>query len=109
MLGPLDATGLPERAREWSANGADSTNVRALAGSDFASDGVRLSLLNSIVAEFDLGFATQQDARRFQAEEIMRSRQFGQDATVQIYALSNGYTDELVQRLHRVIARLIHR
>jgi CHASE3 domain sensor protein len=75
----------------------------------FANDGARLALLKKIAAEFDLAFPTLQDARRFQAEEINRSRHFGQNVVFQIYALSNGLTDELVQRLRRAVARLIHR
>ncbi|HMH58904.1 MAG TPA: hypothetical protein VK537_06965 [Galbitalea sp.] len=109
MLGLLPSSELPERARAWLADGADSVNVRALAGGELANDGVRLALLKDIAAEFDLEFPTHQDARRFQAEEIIRSRHFGQNVSFQIYALSNGYTDELLHRLHRVMARLLHR
>jgi hypothetical protein len=91
------------------ADGADSVNVRALAGGELANDDVRLLLLKDIAAEFGLEFPTLQDARRFQAEEIIRSRHLGQNVTFQIYGLSNGYTDELVQRLRRAVVRLIHR
>lgn len=109
MLGLLEIGGLPERARGWLADGADSSNVRALAAGESATDGVRIALLREVAAEFGLGFATGQDARRFQAEEIMRARGFGADVGAQIYELSNGLTDELVGRLRGFFARLIHR
>jgi hypothetical protein len=109
MLGLVQSSELPERAQACLTDGADSVNVRALAGGELANDGVRLTLLKDIAAEFGLAFPTLQDARRFQAEEIIRSRHFGQNVTFQIYGLSNGYTDELMQRLRRAVARLIHR
>jgi hypothetical protein len=109
LLGMLDVDELPQRARGWLADGADSSNVRALAAGETATDGVRMALVQEIAAEFGLGFARLQDARRFQAEEILRARGFGSDVSEQIYTLSNGLTDEAVSRLRRFFARLIHR
>jgi hypothetical protein len=109
LLGMLDPVELPERARGWMTDGADSTNVRALAGGESAPDGVLTSLLGEVAAEFGLGFASLQDARSFQAEEILRARGFGADVGAQIFTLSNGLTDELLGRLRGFFARLIHR
>ena len=109
LLGMLDPGELPERARDWLADGADSTNVRALADGGSATDGVRIALLGEIATEFGLGFPSLQDARRFQAEEIMRARGFGAEVGTQIFTLSNGFTDELVGRVRGFFARLIHR
>jgi hypothetical protein len=83
--------------------------VRALAGGESAPDGVLTSLLGEVAAEFGLGFASLQDARSFQAEEILRARGFGADVGAQIFTLSNGLTDELLGRLRGFFARLIHR
>ena len=109
LLGMLDAGELPERARGWLADGADSSNVRALAGIESAADGVPIALVGEIAAEFGLGFASLQDARRFQSEEVIRARGFGADVSAQIYTLSNGLTDELVARFRRFFARLARR
>jgi hypothetical protein len=111
LLGLLDSAELPERARSWIADGADSRNVRALAGApaDPATDGIRRALLTEIAAELGLSFAAVQDARTFQAEEIIRARSFNVDVGTQIYGLSNGYTDELVRRLRAFVARLSRR
>jgi hypothetical protein len=111
VLGLLDSAELPERARSWIADGAETENVRALAAAsdDAAADGVRLALLAEIAAERGLAFATVQDARTFQAEEIIRARSFNLDVGTQIYGLSNGYTDELVRRIRALVARLSRR
>jgi hypothetical protein len=111
MLGFLDSAELPERARSWIADGAESPSVRALAAApvDSASDGVRRALLGEIVTERGLGFSAVQDARSFQAEEIIRARSFNLDVGSQIVNLSNGYTDELVTKLRGFVARLTHR
>jgi hypothetical protein len=109
VLGMLDPGELPERARGWLTDGADSTNVRALAAGESATDGVLTALLREVATEFGLGFGSLQDARRFQAEEIMRARGFGADVGAQIFTLSNGLTDELVGRMRGFFARLIHR
>jgi hypothetical protein len=109
ILGLLNAAELPERARQWLADGADSANVRALAAARSSDDGVRCALLHEIAEEFDLGFATQQAARTFQAEEIIRAPSFSMDVTAQIYGLSNSFTDDLVRRLRGFVARLTAR
>jgi hypothetical protein len=111
ILGLLDSAELPERALSWIADGAESPSVHALvvAPTDPASDGVRRALLGEIVTERGLGFSTIQDARSFQAEEIIRARSFNLDVGSQIVTLSNGYTDELVSKLRGFIARLAHR
>jgi hypothetical protein len=109
MLGMLDVTELPERARRWLADGADSANVRALAAGEGATEGIRFALVHEIAAEFNQLFSTPQDARRFQAEEIIRARTFDLDVGGQIYSLSNGYTDELVRRLRAFVARRTRR
>ena len=111
VLGILNSAELPERARAWIVDGADSPNLRALAAapSDSASDGIRRALLAEIAAELGLSFAAVQDARAFQAEEIIRARSFNLDVGTQIYGLSNGYTDELVRRMRALVARLSRR
>jgi hypothetical protein len=111
VLGLLESAELPARAQAWIADGADTPNVRALAAAptDPASDGIRRALLEEIVAERGLGFARIQDARTFQAEEIMRARSFNLEVGSQIVGLSNGYTDELVQKLRGFVARLVRR
>ena len=111
MLGLLNSTELPDRARAWLLDGADTANVRALATSPAGSDaeGIRLALLREIAEELRLGFVSLQAARTFQAEEIIRARHFGADIGQQLYGLSNGYTDELVRNLRGFIARVIHR
>lgn len=111
VLGLLDSVELPERARSWIVDGADSRNVRALAAApvDSAMDGLRRALLAEIAAERGLSFAAVQEARAFQAEEIIRARSFNLDVGTQIYGLSNGYTDELVRRLRAFVARLNRR
>jgi hypothetical protein len=111
MLGLLDSAELPERARQWLADGVATTNVRALAASpiDPGADGVRRALLREIAEELDLGFGSQQAARTFQAEEIIGARTFGVDMSAQIYGLANSYTDELVHRFRGFVARLTNR
>jgi hypothetical protein len=109
LLGMLDSSELPERARGWLADGAESSNVRALAGIEALADGVSQALVGEIAAEFGLGFASLQEARRFQSEEVIRARGFGADVSAQIYTLSNGLTDEVVGRLRSFVAKLIHR
>jgi hypothetical protein len=111
VLGLLDSAELPERAQSWIADGADSPNLRALAAApvDAAADGIRRALLAEIAIELGLSFAAVQDARTFQAEEIIRARSFNLDVGTQIYGLSNGLTDELVHRVQRFFARLARR
>jgi hypothetical protein len=111
MLDLLDPDELPERARGWLLDGADTANVRALAisPSGAAAKGIRLALLREIADELRLGFASLQAARTFQAEEIIRARHFGADIGAQLYSLSNGYTDGLVRNLRGFVARVIHR
>jgi hypothetical protein len=111
VLGLLDSSGLPERARNWIIDGADSSNVRALsiAPADTASERGREALLTVIAAERGLGFASVQDARTFHAEEIIRARSFNLDVGSQIVSLSNAYTDELIHKLRGFVARLTHR
>jgi hypothetical protein len=111
VLGLLDSSELPERARSWIADGADTANVHALSATsaDSATEGVRLALLIEIVAERGLGFSTLQDARTFQAEEIIRARSFDLDVSSQIYGLSNGFTDEWMRKLRGFVARLTRR
>jgi hypothetical protein len=111
VLGLLDSAELPARARSWIVDGADSPNVRALATApaDSATDGIRRALLAEIAAELGLSFGAVQEARTFQAEEIIRARSFDLDVGTQIYGLSNGYTDELVRRLRAFVARLSRR
>jgi len=111
VLGLLDSSGLPERAQNWIVDGADSSNVRALALApvDAASERLRDALLTDIAAERDLSFASVQDARTFQAEEIIRARSFNLDAGSQLVSLSNAYTDELIQKLRGFVARVTHR
>ena len=111
MLGLLDSTELPHRARAWLLDGADTANVRALATSPpgGAAEAIRLALLREIAEELRLGFASLQAARTFNAEEIIRARHFGADIGQQLYGLSNGYTDEVVRNLRGFIARVIHR
>jgi hypothetical protein len=111
ILGLLDGIGLPERARGWLVDGADTANVRALATSPIGLDGdrIRMALLREIAEELRLGFPSLQAARTFHAEEIIRARHFGADIGQQLYGLSNGYTDELVRRFRGVLARLARR
>ena len=111
MLGLLGGTGLPERAGGWLVDGADTANVRALATSPIGLDaeGIRRALLREIAEELGLGFPSLQAARTFHAEEIIRQRHFGADIGQQLYGLSNGYTDELVSRFRRALARLARR
>jgi hypothetical protein len=111
VLGLLDSTQLPDRARAWLLDGADTANVRALAASTVgvSAEGIRLALLAEIAEELKLGFASLQAARTFQAEEIIRARHFGADIGAQLYVLSNGYTDELLRNLRGFVARVIHR
>ena len=111
VLGLLDSSSLPTRAQNWIVDGADSPNVRALsiAPTVAASERVRDALLTEIAAERGLGFASIQDARTFQAEEIIRARSFNLDVNSQIVSLSNAYTDELWQKLRGFVARLTHR
>jgi hypothetical protein len=111
VLGLLDSSGLPERARSWIVDGADSPTVRALAmaPADSASDGARHALLIEIAAERGLGFARVQDARTFQAQEIIRARSFNLDVSSQIFSLANAYTDEVIHKLRGFVARLTHR
>lgn len=111
MLGLLDGTGLPDRARSWLVDGADTANVRALATSPISPDdeGIRMALLREIAEELRLGFPSLQAARTFQAEEIIRARHFGADIGRQLYGLSNGYTDELIRNLRGFVARVIRR
>jgi hypothetical protein len=111
VLGLLDSFGLPERAQNWIVDGADSSSVRALAVApvDAASERLRDALLTDIAAERDLSFASVQDARTFQAEEIIRARSFNLDAGSQLVSLSNAYTDELIQKLRGFVARVTHR
>lgn len=111
MLGLLDSTGLPDRARGWLLDGADTANVRALASSPVGrlENGIRVALLREIAEELALGFPSLQAARTFQAEEIIRARHFGADIGQQLYGLSNGFTDELVRNLRGFVARVIHR
>lgn len=106
MLGLLQAGDLADRARQWLSAGFDTANVRALAGAAEATDGVRLALVGEIAAEHGLGFATIQDARRAHAEQIIRSIGAGEFATPQLYALSNGFTDEWMSRLRHLVARV---
>ncbi|MDQ1545944.1 MAG: hypothetical protein QOH69_848 [Actinomycetota bacterium] len=111
MLGLLDGTALPERARAWLIDGADTRNVRALATTPIGPDGegIRMALLREIAEELGLGFPSLQAARTFHAEEIIRARHFGADIGQQLYGLSNGYTDELVRRFRGVLSRLAGR
>ena len=111
MLGLLDGTALPERARAWLIDGADTRNVRALAATPIGPDGegIRMALLREIAEELGLGFPSLQAARTFHAEEIIRARHFGADIGQQLYGLSNGYTDELVRRFRGVLSRLAGR
>jgi hypothetical protein len=111
VLGLLDSSGLPERARSWIVDGADSPTVRALAmaPADSASDGARHALLIEIAAERGLGFTRVQDARTFQAQEIIRARSFNLDVSSQIFSLANAYTDEVIHKLRGFVARLTHR
>jgi hypothetical protein len=109
MLGMLDVSDLPERAQRWLADGADSANVRALAAGEAATEGVRSALVHEIATEFGELFTTTQDARRFQAEEIIRARTFDLDVGGQIFSLSNGLTDDLARRLRGFFTRVIHR
>jgi hypothetical protein len=110
ILGLLDSGELPDRARGWLLDGADSVNVRALATAPGGEpgEGIRLALLGEIAQELRLGFSSLQAARTFQAEEIIRARHFGADIGQQLYGLSNGYTDELVRNLRGFVARMIH-
>jgi hypothetical protein len=107
MLDQLDAATLPARAAAWQAAGIDSRNVRALAGASDpeVSDGVRSALLAEIAAEFDLGFATLQDARSVRALDIVRAMGEGEDVGTQIYGLSNGFTDEWTGKLKAFFTR----
>jgi hypothetical protein len=111
VLDLLDSSALPDRARSWLVDGTNSENVRALAAapSDPSADGIRAALLGEIAAELGLGFATVQEARTFQAEEIIRARSFNLDVGSQIFGLSNGLTDELARKLRGFVARLTHR
>ena len=111
MLGVLDSTDLAERAGQWLADGADTANVRALVAAprDGSAEGICLALLREIASELGLGFDSQQAARSFQAEEIVRARTFSMDVGAQIYGLSNGFTDELVRKLRGFAARLTQR
>jgi hypothetical protein len=111
MLGLLDSEKLPDRARGWLLDGADTVNVRALATAPggVTDEGIRVALLGEIAQELRLGFSSLQAARTFQAEEIIRAHRFGADIGQQLYGLSNGYTDELVRNLRGFVARLIHR
>ncbi|MDQ1560665.1 MAG: hypothetical protein QOE85_6 [Actinomycetota bacterium] len=107
MLGFLGADGLTERASRWLASGVDTPNVRALAEGSDATDGVRLALVGEIAADLGIEFPTVQDARRVHAEQIIRSMSSGENVDLQIYALSNGFTDEFAARARRFIARLL--
>lgn len=111
MLGLLDSTELPHRARVWLLDGADTPGIRALTATSTRrdSDGVRLALLREIAQELGLGFSSLQAARTFQAEEIIRARHFAADIGQQLFGLSNGFTDELVRNLRGFVARVIHR
>jgi len=107
MLGQLNVAALPARAAAWQAAGIDSSNVRALTGASdpSVSDGVRSALLAEIAAEFGLGFATLQDARSLRAIDIVRAMGAGENVSAEIYALSNGFTDELTGRLKAFFSR----
>ncbi|MCU1597598.1 MAG: hypothetical protein JWQ47_1337 [Glaciihabitans sp.] len=107
MLGFLGAHGLTERASRWLASGVDTPNVRALAEGSDATDGVRLALVGEIAADLGIEFPTVQDARRVHAEQIIRSMSSGENVDLQIYALSNGFTDEFAARARRFLARLL--
>jgi hypothetical protein len=107
MLGFLGTDGLTERATRWLADGVDTPNVRALAQGSDVADGVRLALVGEIAADLGIGFATVQDARRVHAEQIIRSMSSGENVGLQIYALSNGFTDEFAARVRRLLARLL--
>jgi hypothetical protein len=109
MLGLLTVDGLTERAISWISGGVDTPNVRALARPSEASDGVRLALVAEIAAELGVGFSTTQDARNAHAEQVIRSMHAGENIGGQIYALANGYTDELVSRLRLWLGRVLRR
>jgi hypothetical protein len=109
MLGLLDSGELPERATRWLADGADTPNIRALAAITSVAESPRFALVREITEELGLGFASQQAARTFEAEEIIRARSFNLDVSAQLYGLSNGFTDEMVRRLRGFVSRLTAR
>jgi hypothetical protein len=112
ILDVLETANLPARAQSWLAGGIDTPNVRALAGladSPEVSDGVRRALVAEIASDLGITFDSLQDARRIHAEHIIQTMSQGANLGPQIFALSNGVTDELTGRLRRVIDRLRRR
>jgi hypothetical protein len=109
VLSLLETDGLGGRAVGWISDGIDTPTVRALAQSADAATGIRLALVAEIAAEFGIGFATLQDARRLYAEHIIRAMGTGDNFGGDIYALSNGYTDELVARIRGFVGRMLRR
>jgi hypothetical protein len=109
ILGLLTTDQLGERATGWLAAGIDTANVQALAQSSQDADGIRLALVAEIAREFGIRFARLQDARRYYSEHILRSMSTGNIVTSDIAALSNGYTDELVERIGGFVKRMLRR
>ena len=112
ILGVLPVAELPSRALEWLDGGIDSPNVRSLAGfidGEGVTDGVRLALMAEIASDLGIRFATVQDARSLHAEHLVLSMTAGGNVSPDIFALSNGMTDELTGRLSRFLGRLLGR
>ena len=107
LLDQLDAAGLAERAARWDAAGLASSNVSALAAATDpeVSDGVKRALVAEIATEFGLGFSTLQEARNVRAIDIVRLMSDGEDVGVELFGLSNGFTDEWMARVKSFFIR----
>ncbi|MCU1549723.1 MAG: hypothetical protein JWR36_283 [Glaciihabitans sp.] len=98
---------LSDGASRWVSDGIDTANSRALAGASADTpEGVRLALLAELAEEIGVSFASTSEARTVHAEDIVRSMSAGEDAGGRLYALANGYTDELVGSIRGFIDRL---
>jgi hypothetical protein len=107
MLGLPIPFDLSASASRWVSDGIDTANSRALAGASADTpEGVRLALLAELAEEIGVSFVSTRDARAAHAEDIVRSMSAGEDAGGRLYALANGYTDEIVRSIRGFIDRL---
>jgi hypothetical protein len=112
-LGLLDTRPLPALAAQWIADGIDSANVRALAGSNTSganpTSQVLAELLGSVAREQNVSFATLQEARKVHAESLISLISRPAELGPQVFGLSNTVTDELADRARHFFARLRRR
>ena len=110
VLGLLDPATLPALARQWTADGIDSDNLRALADTDpEAPDGVRFALLAEAADDEGIHFASTAEARALHASSVISAMRTSGNPTMVAMTFSNNYTDELSSRVSRAIGRVLRR